>query len=111
MVALIFLYYFILLSALFAVSYLIEKHYESDNNADNYKYSEHSLTHIRKRLQKSCSTEIFKHIITSLLQEEAEDKTARDNRRDLSRNVYTYRVHKQMVLVVLCKSHLMDNTS
>ena len=57
--ALIFLYYFILLSAIFTVSYLIEKYYESDNNSDNYKYTQHSKSHILKGREK---TLYIKHI-------------------------------------------------
>ena len=41
--------------------------------------------------------------------DEAEQNAARDDRRDLSRDVCARRVHEQMVLVVFRKPHLMHD--
>ena len=49
--------------------------------------------------------------IPPFLTEEAEDKTARNNRRDLSRYVYTDGVHQQEVLRILGQTHLMHDTA
>ena len=45
------------------------------------------------------------------MHEEVEDKTAGDDRCDLSRHVYTYGVHEQEVLGVCFESHLVDHTA
>lgn len=98
----------------------VHKNYREYDNCYNYKDAEHSLPHILQRENETVKVEIFKNIhffLLSLTEEvtegrrEAEDKTARDNRRDLSRNVYAYRVHKKEVLRIFLKSHLMNYTS
>ena len=98
----------------------VHKHYCKDDNCYNDEDSEHSLPHILQRENETVKVEIFKNIHLFLLsltdevakcRSKAEDKTARDNRRDLSRNVYAYRVHKKEVLRIFLKSHLMNHTS
>ena len=78
-------------------------------NADNDEDAEHSLPHIFKRSDKIFN--IKRHDILLSLKHKAEYKSARDNGGDLTRYVYTDRVHKQEVLRVFLKSHLMNDTS
>ena len=98
----------------------VHNDYSEYDNSYNDKDSEHSLPHILQRENQTVEIEVFKNIHTGLLsstcksaksRSEAEDKTARDNRCDLSRNVYTYRVHKKEVLRIFLKSHFMNHTS
>ena len=98
----------------------VHKHYCKDDNCYNDEDSEHSLPHILQRENETVKVEVFKNIHLFLLsltdevakgRSEAEDKTARDNRCDLTRNVYSDRVHEQEVLRVFLKSHFMNNTS
>ena len=87
------------------------KNYSNKNDyADNDKYCNHTRKHIFKIVNKGhgvkvaenafSQIEIVKHNFYPLLHKEAKDKTACDNRRDLTRNVNTDRLHKQEVLRV-----------
>ena len=84
------------------------------------KYTKHSLPHILEREKKSINIEIAENIHIRLLSSnaecakssrEAEDKSACDNRRYLSRNVYADRMHQKEVLRIFLESHLVNDTS
>lgn len=87
----------------------------NDNNADYYENTEHSFAHKVKVVNECHGIELYavKHCVFSfqLLHEEVEDKTACDNRCNLTRYVYAYRVHEKEVLIVFSKSQLVNNTS
>ena len=113
---------------------IIEEINRQNNNADHYKDTKHSDAHVLQSAGESGNIDIyvlrnllsscrcvcgkyakhiheFKHHNSLPLHKEVEDKTARDNGCDLTGNVNAYGVHKQEVLRIFLKSHLMNYTS
>ena len=102
-------FFFCFFLCFYTVHQLVHSEDKQDYYEDNDKDAKHSLPHILEREQEAVYVEIFKkvHILLLSLTEEcakacgeAEDKSARDDRRYLSRNVYANRVHEQEVLRV-----------
>ena len=120
--------------------YFIEHVDREDDYAYHKEYTEHSYAHMLESSRKSADikADILRYLLNCLcngfriycgierkafeyiekshfsslpLHKEIENKSARDYRGDLSRNVYTDRVHKKEVLRILFKSHLMYNTT